>query len=230
MMRDSHTLFGMPALATDGAFGYVTDFYVDPSYWKICYIVVKTHAWFDGRLALVAAPCVQPSLLGHPGWTMIKRARERIAHLPTVDCDNASAPPSSLDLDTSHFLPSHWETSGQGNRSHGPALLPPSSFHRNGLHSLKSATGYRLETNDGAAGKLQSVALDIQQWAATEFLIESKQWFRQWRVGLPARFVESIDRENRTLLTKLSRSEVREAHIPHLEQSLEPLPDKAGTA
>ncbi|MDQ8204301.1 hypothetical protein [Pelagicoccus sp. SDUM812003] len=91
---------------------------------------------------------------------------------------------------------------------------------------MKSLIGFQLETSNGSFGKLEAIRFETDRWAATDFLIDTRQWFRRSQVRLPAKFIESIDRKRHTLHTKLSRADVVEAqqssYIP------ETIPIRAG--
>ncbi len=58
-LRSTNIMMGYHIHASDGDFGHVSDFVFDDANWRVLYLVVDTHTWFDGKKVLIETGIVK---------------------------------------------------------------------------------------------------------------------------------------------------------------------------
>ena len=168
MQRSINNLIGYRMVAMDGKVGKVEDFYFDDQVWIIAYLIVKTGDWLSGRKVLIS-PVALIKGEDRYGTFPVTLTREQIVNGPDIDADK----------------PSPAEATQAGKEDAGAGGDPH-------LRSTHAITGYRIETPDGASGRLLDLIIDDENWHIKSLVIEMHNCPEGKKVIIPLKHVKEV--------------------------------------
>lgn len=106
-LRSAKEVMGYHIQARDGEIGYVKDFFLEPDYWAIRYVLVNTRSWLPGRDVLIAHQC-----LNKVDWAEAKAyvdlTRQQVKESPEYDVETPIAREYEQRLHQHYGIPTYW--------------------------------------------------------------------------------------------------------------------------
>lgn len=209
---------GYKLAATDGEFGRVKDFLFDEEHWTVRYLVADTGRWIPHRKVLIA-----PVSLGTPDWEAgsfpVKLSKEEVEMQPELDADAAVSRKYEQQWYQAYDYPYYYSAGSTLAWGYGatPALLdvqrdeetaaatpmPPMDKSRC-LRSIEELRGCSVEAADGVIGKVDDIIMDDETWGIRYLIINTKGRLEERLIILAPGWFESIDWEEKTLISRMA--------------------------
>ena len=227
MLWNSSGLHGYALMASDGAFGTVSDFLFSDLSWGVRWLVADTGDWLPGRKVLI-----HPSALNAPDAQSrqipVKLTKTQIAASPGIGSDM----PVSMQMETQLYDHYGWdpawgETYTLSGAMSAPVVLPlfdrgadnaPRSYAEphagNGDPHLRSANGvegYHIHASDGDIGHVGDFILEDAGWMISHFKVETSNWWIGNTVLIPCRSIRKIEWSDRLVTVDLTRQQVKDS-------------------
>jgi hypothetical protein len=79
------------------------------------------------------------------------------------------------------------------------------------LRSASEVVDYRIEASDGSIGHVEDLLVDIDDWAITDIVVDTRNWLPGRKVRVSPGAIESVDWATRQVRVRLTRDQIREA-------------------
>lgn len=202
MLKTFDDLRGCPVRAQDGAGGWMDDLFFDDRDGRVCHVVLKLGRWPQSRRVLLASASLKADANGK---LYVEMTRAELSHAPHPD----SHPPVSRQqqLISEGEVRQAWmdaalidENAGMEPtpfdtmlRSRNAENVEQSVSHR---RSVREIIGYNAELENGDAGRVADVWLDIATWQVAHLSLDLPS--TKSRVAVPAILVRGISWAART--------------------------------
>ncbi|WP_338048156.1 PRC-barrel domain-containing protein [Paraburkholderia azotifigens] len=123
MLRNIESLNGCAVVASDGDIGNVEELYFDHEAWGICYLVVKTGNWIDGRHVLISPYSViraEPAALS----VHVDLTRQQVSDSPPIDTHKPISRQYEAEYSRYYGYPAYWGGPDVWGVSSYPAFQP----------------------------------------------------------------------------------------------------------
>ena len=187
MLLNTKKITGHKLAASDGDIGHVQDFYFDDKTWALRYLVADTGTWLTGRQVLLS-----PYSFGRfdrkEKKLQVNLTRKQIENSPSIDAHR----PVSRQYEENYYnyygWPVYWEGGYTWGAADFPGMRASSStgilrsyeyprwddIH---LRSIKTVTGYAIESPDGTIGSVSGFLVDDKHWVIRELVVEAGHWY-----------------------------------------------------
>jgi uncharacterized protein YrrD len=217
---------GSKVVATDGEIGHVRQAFFDDQTWTIRYLVIDTGNWLSGREVLISPyAVVQP--LGSGKIIDVALTQRKVMDSPPVDTHQPVSRQHERETLGYYTFPEYWDGGDLWSISALPLLpaalptavepqeviarreekLPAEDFH---LRSSASVTGHEIQASDGSIGHVRDFIFDDESWTIRYLVVDTSNW---WPLGhqvlLATHWIDSIDWADKTVVTSLTRAQVR---------------------
>lgn len=206
MLKTFDDLQGCPVRAQDGAGGWMDDLFFDDRDGRVSHVVLKMGRWPQSRRVLLASPSLRIDVNGK---LRVEMTRAELSRAPHPD----SQPPvsrqeqliSEREVRPAWMNPARIDQNGENQElevTPFDAMLPnldeqngePSASHR---RSVREIIGYDVELENGDAGRVADVWLDIATWQVAHLSLDLPS--TESRVAVPATLVRGISWAARTV-------------------------------
>lgn len=207
--------------ARDGRAGELDDLIIEVARWTVRHLVVDTGNWLPGPRVLLPPAAAVPA----GGAVSVALTRAQVRELPSA----ATAPTASRLFEQANAARygnrSYWEGHVQlrdsaaqyaaplgcehpDDEARSRAIVAACAARRARLLSGRDLFGLRVDTADGACGRIRDLVLAADGgWALTGVLVQPRGWFAGPYVSLPPQAIEHIDWEENSVRVALTREE-----------------------
>jgi hypothetical protein len=241
MLRNASTIDNYSIVASDGNFGFVSDFLFDDASWSIRWLAVDTGTWLFGRRVLIAS-----SALGRVDAVAkefsVKLTLQQVKDSPDIDTER----PVSRQIETEIYDHYGWTpywglgvgtgTLGNYGSLGGVGLVPsPAVFAAREQHiadtrktgadphlrSIKAVTGYHIHASDGAIGHIEDFIVDDVDWSIRYLIADTKNWWPGKKVLLSPWSIRDIDWKHGLLHLNVDRQKVKDSPAYELQTQVD---------
>lgn len=231
MLRRLATIRDCMLSATDGDIGLARDVLFDDETWTVRYLLVKAGGWLRGREVLIS-----PKSLGEVDsenhLIPTNLTQEQVRNSPQFD----AAFPITRDQENEYHRyfgwPVYWSGLVVGIGSMPLPMRPetdesvrtkaasipdkedvkgPTAGHVSRVRSAREVEGYHVHANDGDIGHVEEYLIDSWDWQVKFLVVGTRNWWPGRKVVIPTSSFEHVDWLNRSVITHLSRDQVRNA-------------------
>lgn len=231
LQRVIKDLRGDDILARDGAIGSVRDAYFDDEHWALRYLVVDTGNWLPGREVLISPASVTAV---DSSSVEVNLSRAQVEQAPGVE----TRQPVSRLYEQSHALyynyPYYWSGPYLWGAAAMPIAAPPLETVQDAgatrarqeaaaraqqeateshLRSAGEVVGYHIEATDGSIGHVEDLLVNLDDWAITELVVDTRNWLPGKEVRIAPNAITSVDWTTKQVHVRLSRDQVKEAPL-----------------
>jgi len=219
MLLNIRHLYGIHIAALDSVIGEVRDFYFDDKKWVIRYMVADTGFWLPGRLVLIS-PHAFGQFDSEGRVLSIKLTKKKIEDSPSIE----SHRPVSRQYEALYFRHYGWSNYWIGGGLWGggdyPMVGPQSTAgsedelkhdHQDDVHlrSIRSITGYHIQTVDGVIGHVSGLLVDDKSWAIRELVVETSHWYSGKEVLISHTKIERISYDESKVFVSLTKEDIQ---------------------
>lgn len=175
---------GRPLSAQDGRIGSIVDVYFDDVRWSVRYLVVDTGHAMPQREVLIHAEAIareQPSA----DSIRVLLTRAEVERSPEADVD----------------MPVYLQY-GMGNAAR---------YGDPHLRSSEIVIGYGIQVLDGTMGHVDDMLVDDRTWSIASLVVATRNWLPGKHVLVSPDLVRGVDRPDRKVQLRLTRSELRKS-------------------
>lgn len=215
MYYSAQKMLGFSLHAMDGTLGKVVDYYFEDQSWFLRYVVVELGV-LRSRQVLVAAPLLGPI---DPEFRTIDvhLTMAQVEESPELSSDETLMVRHEEALFAHYGWPSYWngysfdEQYGAANTwlPHPAELGLDSNQVDPHVRSMLELVGYKLEAQDGTAGRIDDLVLDDEVWAVRYLVTRTQGWLSGRKVLVLPDWVETIHREEGEVLVDHNTDDVR---------------------
>ncbi len=229
MLQHVKKLYGNKINASDGGIGTLEDFYFDDQSWNIRYLVVETGIWLIERKVLISPHSIH-RLDQEDQVLIVDLTRKQIEDSPPIERHRPVSRQFEAEYHTYYGWPYYWTGDtilGVGGNPrqavYASTVLRANEEERlrddTHLRSTLEVAGYEIEATDGTIGRVTDLAVDDEDWAIKELVVETGHWYAGKEIRIP---VDQITRVNyfdskiHVSLTKEDIEQTGEHHVAHV--------------
>ncbi|AEC19612.1 hypothetical protein PT7_1072 [Pusillimonas sp. T7-7] len=228
MLRKVSNLAGYSIKATDDELGKIKEVYFDDERWGIRYLVVETGTWLSSRLVLIS-PYSITGVDDLEESVHVSLTREQVKNSPDIDTHKPVSRQLEGQFSSYYGFGNYWagpylwgasaypvplEASADITAANEPseavaarAAGRPEDVH---LRSSKDVAGYHIAGTDDEIGHVEDFICDDKDWAVRYLLVDTRNWWPGGKkVLLATQWIESIDWNDSTVRTSLTREQIK---------------------
>jgi len=218
MLRKGDNLRDLHMHARDGDMGYIDDLLFHDDRWNVRYVVINTRRWLPGRKVLLVPDVLGAVEIGTKRLT-VDLTKDQVKKSPRIDADKPVSRQKEIDLFEYYGWSPYWGAGHGGFTQPVVADVTPEQVELSGvnapgdphLRSMRAVRGYAIDAFNGLMGEVEDFIVDDDAWVVRYLVVDTHKWLSGRKVILAPSWVARINWQERTLVTELSKEQIKES-------------------
>lgn len=200
---------------TDGPLGKVVDLLIDDVNWNVRYLVVTIgKAWSPvNNDYVLIAPASIAGFNADSNIVATLLTSQQVMDSPSRDWTKPISRQYEQALVDHYGWPIYWfgrtvqiEPQAMGIMTSDADADNANEVAASNLRSAVAVCGYRIQSQDGPAGVMRDVVVDVESWVIDFATAEPRTWLPQESSIFPTTWISQVDRESEHISVDLSRA------------------------
>ncbi|MFK7769062.1 MAG: PRC-barrel domain-containing protein [Mariniblastus sp.] len=204
--------------------GTVTDLLIEDESWNIRYLVALTDAPISRKVLISPAAILDFDFVSKSIATML--TKEQVVKCPPLDHDQPISRQYEQALVDYYGWPIYW---------FGRVLLKPQTLetiaadeatetvdesNNSNLRSANEICGYRIESQNGTAGYMKDLVVQVEAWTVDYATADCQAWLPKESSMFPTRWVNGLDWSRRKVQVDLSKTAIESTEDRRRSQNI----------